>query len=149
MNYQIKVIEHDDKNFAKICDLLEKDIVKENLSVNGGTLNYAGLTYDSNPLLVAISNGEIIGFNSLVEYEDTYYIWQIAVKKKYQGQGVGTILMKKAMELAKEKDWDVTANVRDYNTSSKKMFLNLGFEKIGYSEEGNGFYIYRQMVKKM
>ena len=147
MDYKIVQIENNNKDFVNICRVLEKDIVEENLSINGGTLNYTRLTYDSNPLLIAISGEEIIGFNSLVPMRDTYYVWQIAVKKKYQGRGIGTELMKKAIEFAKEKDCDVTANVMYYNIKSQRMFLGLGFDQV--SGGNNGFYRYYQKAKKM
>ena len=122
MNYEIVQIEHNDKDFYNICRVLEKDIVEENLSINGGTLNCTRLTYASNPLLIAVSGEEIIGFNSLVPWKDSYYVWQIAVKKQYQGRGIGKELVKEAIEFAKGKGCDVTANVMDYNINSKKCF---------------------------
>ena len=148
MAYNIIVINNKNILFKNICRIIEKNIVEENLAINGGTLNYSHLTFDSELLLLAMDGEEIIGFNSLVTFDNTYYVWQIAVKKELQGKGIGTELMKKAMEIALEKDMDVTANVMDYNEKSKKMFLNLGFIKEGYSSKNNGFYRYYQKQKK-
>jgi ribosomal protein S18 acetylase RimI-like enzyme len=55
--------------------------------------------------------------------------------------------MQKAMEIAKELDVDVTANVMEDNTNSKKMFTRLGFTKID-GINGNGFYRYEQPGKE-
>jgi hypothetical protein len=38
--------------FNRICDYCDKKIVKENLSENGGTLNYSGIIFDSDILIV-------------------------------------------------------------------------------------------------
>jgi hypothetical protein len=69
----------DDKGFKKVCDYLESTIVKENLSINGGTLNHHSLTYNSDVLLVAVVENIIIGYASLVKIQNTCYVYQIAL----------------------------------------------------------------------
>ncbi len=147
MNYTVHTIDYKDPNFVKICHYLEKAITQENLAINGGTLNYQGLTYRSD-LLSLVSNGDnIVGYNSIVILEDSYYIYQIAIKKEYQQQGLGMMLMEEAMRIAKENNMDVTANAMDYNSNSVRMFERLGFTKLGYGSEGNGFYEFKQISK--
>ena len=41
----------------------------------------------------------------------------------------------------------MTANVMNYNVASQKMFLKLGFKKIGEDETGNGYYILNEKRK--
>jgi ribosomal protein S18 acetylase RimI-like enzyme len=137
----------DDKGFKKVCDYLESTIVKENLSINGGTLNHHSLTYNSDVLLVAVVENIIIGYASLVKIQNTCYVYQIALKKEFQQKGIGTGLIKRAIDIAEDNGLDLTANVMDYNTNSKKMFTRLGFEKIGYTKENDGFYKYYQRRK--
>ncbi len=149
MNIEIDAIDINDDNFINICNILEKDIVIENLSINGGTLNYTHLTYDSDILLVARDGSKIVGFASLVGFGNTIYVYQIAVKKEYQGNGIGSMLITKTIELAKDVDMDVTAHVMNYNTNSQKLFLGLNFLKLGESEEGNGFYRFYQNKKSI
>ena len=92
--------------FNHVCDYVEQNINRENLSINGGTLNYSNLTYESDILLVALDNGVPVGYNSIVTYEDGLYIYQIAVKKEYQNKGVGTLMLKKAIEIAKKTKYE-------------------------------------------
>ena len=135
------------KGFEKICAYLESVIVSENLSINGGTLNYSNLTYESNLLLLAIKDEKPIGFSSLVELEDSFYVYQIAIKKEYQQKGIGSMLLEEAIGVAKSVGYDVTANVMEHNTNSKKMFERFGFKKLGYSSKGNAFYRFFQPEK--
>ena len=148
MEFIISEMQPYDRNFRKTCKYLEKVIVKENLSTNGGTLNYSNLTYQSDLLLLASIDNKVIGFVSLIDDEDAYYVYQIAIKKEYQQKGIGSELIKKTLEIAKDNSKDVTANVMDYNTKSKKMFDKLGFVMLGYSSVGNGFYRYYQQNKE-
>ena len=146
---EIKKIEIGTNYFYQVCDYIENHITKENLSKNGGTLNYNNLTYNSDILLVASDNGIPIGYNSIVKYNKGLYIYQIAVKKEYQNKGIGTLMLKKAIEIAEEQNTFVTAHVMNYNIASQKMFLNLGFKKIDEDKKtGNGFYALNQLKIK-
>ena len=146
---EIKKIEIGTHNFYRACDYIETHITKENLSINGGTLNYSNLTYDSDILLIAFDNDIPVGYNSIVRYDGGLYIYQIAVKKEYQNKGIGTLMLKKAIEIAEEQNTFVTAHVMNYNIASQKMFLNLGFKKIDEDKKtGNGFYALNQLKIK-
>lgn len=116
--------------FYKICDYCNREIVQENLSINGGTLNYSGLVYDSDILIVCLDKTNPIAFNSIVELDDCLYIYQIAVQNKYKNQGIGTNLMQKAISIAETKEKTITAHVRDYNIASNTLFKKLGFDPI-------------------
>ena len=139
---EIKKIEIGTDYFYKMCDYVEKYINRENLSINGGTLNYSDLTYDSDIFLIAFDNDIPVGYNSIVRYKGGLYIYQIAVKKEYQHKNIGTLMLRKAIEIADEQETFVTAHVMNYNAASQKMFLKLGFKKISEDKKtGNGFYI--------
>ena len=139
MNCELKIINCKSENFGRLCKSLDNNIVKENLRENGGTLNYMGIVNNASYIILAALDNEIIGFNAVVEFYRELYISQIAVKKKYQQKGVGLQMMRKAIEIAKTSGKAVTADVRDYNEFSKKMFATLGFTQT-YSASGNGFY---------
>lgn len=127
--------------FYKICNYIEENINRENLYTNGGTLNYSNLTYDSDILLVAFKDNIPVGYNSIVMCEDGYYIYQIAVKKEYQNSGIGTLMLKKAIKIAKDNKSFVIANVMNYNINSQKMFLKQGFKKMDENPiTGDGLY---------
>lgn len=141
----IRVIGSDDPDFFPTCQHLEQTITCENLRENGGTLRFSGLIYKSDTLLVAYEDGEPIGFNSIVKSNKSLYIYQIAVKKDYQHQGVGSAMMRTAIEMAAKENLNVTAHVMEYNEASKGMFRRLGFKKIDEeSEKDNGFYLLKQ-----
>ena len=145
---EIRSIEVDTDYFYQICDYLEKNINRENLYRNGGTLKYTNLTYNSHILFVAFDNDIPVGYNSIWKNLEGYYVAQIAVKKEYQNKGIGTLMMQKIIEIAESENKYITAHVMNYNTASQKMFLGLGFEKIREDEvTGNGFYILDQREK--
>jgi len=150
---EIRKIEIGTDYFNRMCDHVEEHINRENLSINGGTLNYRDLTYNSDILLIAFDNDIPVGYNSIVRYGGGLYIYQIAVKKEYQHKNIGTLMLRKAIEIADEQGTFVTAHVMNYNTASQKMFLKLGFKKVDENKEtGNGFYILneerRSQIKK-
>ena len=141
---EIRNIPTGTKEFMKICKYVEENINRENLHKNGGTLNYSNLTYDSDILFIAYDNETPVGYNSIVRYEDGFYVYQIAVKKEYQGKGIGTAMLKEAIEIAEKENTFITAHVMYYNIPSQKMFTKQGFKKIKENDEGNGFYIRTQ-----
>ena len=137
----------DSKAFDDLCDDIEENITADNLVINGGTLNYSGLTYYSEILLVAYNDEEEpVGYNSIVRDSNGLYIYQIAVKKSYHRNGIGTLMLREAIKIAEEEGASfVTAHVMDYNIASQTMFLHLGFKKVSEEvrKDGkvNGFYI--------
>ena len=72
--------------FNKICAYCDKRIVEENLSINGGTLNYSGIVYDSDIMIVCFDKTKPVAFNSIVELDDSLYIYQIAVKNSHKNK---------------------------------------------------------------
>lgn len=116
--------------FNRICEYCDRTIVDENLIINGGTLNYSGIIYDSDIMIVCFDKTTPVAFNSIVELDDSIYIYQIAVKKSFKNKGIGTYLMQKAISIAKNKNKAVTAHVRDYNDASNHLFQKLGFAAV-------------------
>lgn len=132
--------------FEKICEYCDREIVEENLRINGGTLNYSGIVYDSEYLIVCMDNNIPIGFNSIVELEDSLYIYQIAVKNNRKKQGIATQLMQIAISMGESKEKAITAHVRDYNVASNHLFQKLGFQAL---EPGiNTLYVLRTKTYK-
>ena len=116
--------------FNRVCEYCDKKIVEENLRSNGGTLNYSGIIHDSDFLILCLDGPTPIGFNSIVELDDSLYIYQIAVQKSNKQQGVGTELMNIAIGIGSRKNKSITAHVRDYNIASNRLFQKLGFDII-------------------
>lgn len=127
-NVEFRIIKANDTNFKDVCDYVEKNINKENLYINGGTLQNTGLTYKALFLIVAYKDNFPIAYNSVRQkVGDELYISQIAVKKEFKRLGIGTKMMEIAIEIAKLNNKDVTAHVRYYNIPSIEMFKSLGF----------------------
>ena len=150
MKYVIRNIGIGTDEFLEICDYVEKNINRENLRENGGTLKYSNLTYNSDILLIAFNNDIPIGYNSVVECNGGYYIYQIAVKKEYQNMGIGTEMLRVIVNLAQNQDVGVSAHVMSYNEPSLKMFNSFGFKRVDESSKnGNNFLVLNQKVKKL
>lgn len=144
-----EIIFPEDKRFQSICDGVETCVVIPNLSKNGGTLNFEGLTYASDILILCRDKNHVIGFNSLVIDKNQLYVYQIAIKEDYKRKGIGSHMMMLAISVASELDLIVSAHVRDYNTISQRMFLGLGFRKnLKYSETDNFFYTFVPTIER-
>lgn len=129
-NYTYMTISSKSPIFNKICDYCDREIVQENLTINGGTLNYSGIIYDSDILIICFDKTLPVAFNSIVELDTCIYIYQIAVKNNYKRQGIGTELMQRAISIAKTKKKAITAHVRDYNEASNHLFQKLAFNAV-------------------
>lgn len=146
------IIPNDEKmdEFISLCSYLEANIVDENHSKNGGTLNYSNLTYYSDILLVAYKEDIPVAFNSLVFHKkDLLYCNQYVVKKEFQNKGIGKRIMESAMKIVDELNVDFSAHVKDYNIASQKVFTSLGFKKVGYLSEVDNYYYFRERKRNI
>ena len=72
--------------------------------------------------------------------EPFYYIWRLFVDKAYQGKGIGTEILRLAMEKVKTKylgkaNWCFSSYVPE-NTASKRTFAAYGFVENGRMDDG-------------
>ncbi len=82
--------------------------------------------------IVAKINQEIVGFAGL--WDDTYnmHITNIAVKRTYRNRGIGDKLLKKLIQITKEKNKEtITLEVNEQNTIAQKLYLKNGFKIMG------------------
>ena len=78
--------------------------------------------------LLCEDGGEIAGYGCLTVASDTADIGNIAVAENYRGAGMGTALLQKLCEKAKERGAQkVFLEVRVSNCSAMKMYLKCGF----------------------
>ena len=103
-----------------------RELLTENTIDNGGTLEYATLMRD---LYVVIeSEGEILGYLGLVDNVGYgFYIGVIAVKKEYQGLGVGSKMYDFIKKHSKQFN-NIKADVRSFNINSKRLHIKQGFQ---------------------
>lgn len=82
--------------------------------------------------IVAKKSNEIVGFAGL--WDDTYnmHITNIAVKKVYRHKGIGEALLKKLIQITKEKNKEtITLEVNEQNTIAQNLYLKNGFKIMG------------------
>lgn len=84
-------------------------------------------------VLVAVRKQEIVAFLSWGTLWTKIHIEDIFVKEECRKHGLGTMLMKRAMEIAKERGFkEVTSDCGVTNKISLKFHLADGFKKCGY-----------------
>lgn len=147
---EYSIIKRDDVRFQKICEVCEREIVQENLRKNGGTLNFSGLTHDSQILILGSDNELPIAFCSLVVSDIVgMYVYQIAVKKEHQRKGIGKEMINITKDLAHSLNLNVSAHVRTYNENSINLFEKSGFVKDDKnSNDDEIYYWYNGYIKK-
>ena len=63
---------------------------------------------------------------------DEMHILNVAVDPRYRGQGVGTLLMRRALHEARERNAvAVTLEVRRSNVAGRRLYDAFGFEEVG------------------
>jgi len=88
----------------------------------------------------ALSKGHyIVGFVGCWVLADEAHVTSIAVREAYRRQGVGELLIIKAIDLAAEmKASVVTLEVRVSNTVAQNLYIKYGFNEVGVRK---GYYI--------
>lgn len=90
---------------------------------------------DKNILVAEINETSVIGMVSLVflprlnQLKNELYIPELIVTKKYQNQGIGTILINACISLAKEKGCNqIRLESGNQRKTAHKFYNHLGFE---------------------
>lgn len=108
------------------------------------------LNADNSNYLVAKLNQKIVGFAGIKILMDEADIMNIVVKKDSRNQGIGSLLLKELINLAKKLNLtSITLEVMEENYSAIHLYKNFGFEQIGirknYYKDKNGLL----MTKKL
>lgn len=81
---------------------------------------------------VCEKNDEILGYGGVWHVLDEGQITNIAVKKAYRGQGVGTMLLNKITDYAKAQDLSkIELEVRVSNAAAIALYEKFGFLPVG------------------
>lgn len=82
--------------------------------------------------LVAKSNDEIVGFAGIKLLADKADIMNIAVKKSFRNQGIGSLLLKNVMQLSQEKKLtSIFLEVMEENYPAIHLYKKFGFKQVG------------------
>ena len=113
---------------------------------NGFEDNYLDKFYvdDSNVIFIAEDNNKVIGFISVINHKDYKYIYldDYCVSEEYRGRGIGSKLIDKAFDFAKEHQIDqVITHVENANKESIEFYKHKGFKLV--EEQGHRLLIRR------
>ena len=88
-----------------------------------------------NPLslwLVAVENGQVVGYVGSQSVMGDADMMNLAVRKDYRRQGIGRQLVVALIEQLKIREvYCLTLEVRASNQSAVALYLDLGFEQVG------------------
>ncbi|OGO17226.1 MAG: ribosomal-protein-alanine N-acetyltransferase, partial [Chloroflexi bacterium RBG_16_50_11] len=78
------------------------------------------------------SQSLIVGFSGIWIMVDEAHITNIAVRRQYQGKGIGELLLIATIDLARELKASVmTLEVRQSNTIAQNLYGKYGFKQVG------------------
>ena len=90
------------------------------------------LENENSEYIVARENDEIVGFGGIWTSPDDVHITDIVTKKNCRGKGIGSKILEKLINLAKEKNKSsLTLEVNDKNIIEKKLYEKYGFKVLG------------------
>lgn len=129
MNIKISKMTLDD--FYQIKDVLISDF-DDFWNVN--TLEQE-LTNENSHYLVAKIENQIVGFAGIKSVLDEADIMNIVTKKDKRNLGIGSALLEKLLNVAKEKEIKkITLEVNESNISAIHLYKNFGFKEISIRE---------------
>lgn len=115
------------------------ELEKENFSVPWSEKSIAEELENPNAhFLVAVKNGEVLGYIGIQSICSECYVTNIAVKKSHRKQGVGTLLLDRAFRDAiLRNDEFISLEVRKSNKEAISLYSKFGFKIEG---ERKDFY---------
>ena len=125
---KIKIEKMQFKDIPQVMEL-EKQSSLECWTANGYQESLSNTNYN---ILVAKSEGKVVGFLSMYVVGDEGYICNIAVDSIFRNCGIGTFLAEKTIEYSKyEKLKFLSLEVRESNAVAIKFYKKLGFVNLG------------------
>jgi ribosomal protein S18 acetylase RimI-like enzyme len=86
-------------------------------------------------VFAAVLNGEQVGWIELGfdAWNNRMRVWEFLVREEYRGRGIGSTLMNRAVEVAREKGARmVVLETQSNNAVAIDFYLKFGFELIGF-----------------
>ena len=86
------------------------------------------LTFEENEEYYKIMfNNEMVGFIGIKNYPKELYLYRFYIDEKYRNNGLGTIALNKLIDVAKQKDKDMSLEVMGENIA-RDLYERLGFK---------------------
>ena len=90
-------------------------------------------------LVAKNENNIIVAFAGIWKVLDEVHITNIAVRKDFRNQGIGSKIFENLLELAYSKDvTSITLEVSENNIPAIKIYEKFGFEKVGFRKNYYG-----------
>lgn len=127
-----------EKNNIVISEMSEADLLYLKNSLNEfddfWTFNILEQEFknENTTYIVAKENDLVVGFAGLLMIVDEANIMNIVTKKDKRNSGIGTLLLKKLIELAREKNsTSITLEVNEKNIPAINLYKKLQFKEVG------------------
>ena len=87
-------------------------------------------------MFILEENSEIVGYMGLWIIFEQAQLTNIAIDKKYQGQGYGRKLLEEGIKICQDAGCEImTLEVRPSNVAAKALYTSLGFEKVSVKKD--------------
>lgn len=96
--------------------------------------NYYALQYPNLETKIILFENEKIGKLLLADLVDRLVIVDLALLLKYQNIGIGTEVLQRIVERARNSNQNIELSVLRSNERAKRLYERMGFQVINYSE---------------
>jgi ribosomal-protein-alanine N-acetyltransferase len=87
---------------------------------------------DSRHYVVALEDGEVVGYAGLCDYPDEAFVQTMAVAPSHQRRGLGAVLLEELLaEAARRRQPRVLLEVRADNPPAQRLYERHGFRRVG------------------
>lgn len=96
--------------------------------------NFFASTWATRPHEILLCNGEPCGYYALEKGNEFIQLHELTILPEYQGQGIGTRLLKEAIEMGKNNHVPVRLQVLKENTGAIDLYQRMGFKEVDETE---------------
>ena len=124
----IKIEEMTFEDYEKIKDNLKEEFDE----FWSASILKSELESENSKYIVAKENENVVGFAGIILLPDNAEITNIVTKKSERKKGIGSLLLEKLIEMAKnEKKENISLEVNENNISAINLYKKYKFETVG------------------
>ena len=124
----IKIEEMTFEDYEKIKDNLKEEFDE----FWSASILKSELESENSKYIVAKENENVVGFAGIILLPDNAEITNIVTKKSERKKGIGSLLLEKLIEMAKnEKKENISLEVNENNISARNLYEKYKFEIVG------------------